>query len=95
MNLRMKKNDLMKAKALIYGMERKNVDDLSRMEQIRLYLNDHKECLTEKLMAWVASYYMNYGYIRMRIKEIYPEMVHKYIMNNNFVRIPDHYNEQE
>ena len=90
----MKKNDLMKAKALIYGMERKNVDDLSRTEQIRIYLKSHPECLTEELMAWVASYFLNYGYIRMRIKELYPEIIHENILNNNFVRIPDHYEEE-
>jgi len=85
---------MMKAKAMIYGMERKNVDDLSRMEQIRIYLNDHPEALTEKLMAWVASYCMNYGYIRLRIKQMYPDIIHENIMNNNFVRIPDHYEEE-
>ena len=85
----------MKTKALIYSMEKKSIDELSRAEQIRLYLNDHPERLTEKLMAWIASYYMNYGYIRMRIKQLYPQIIHKNIMNNNFVRIPDHYNEQE
>jgi len=83
----------MKAKALIYGMEKKCIDELSKTEQIRLYLNDHKECLTEKLMAWVASYYMNYGYIRMRIRQLYPQIIHENIMNNNFVRLPDHYEE--
>ena len=90
----MKKKDMMKAKALIYGMEKKSLNDLSRTEKIRLYLNDHPEVLTEKLMAWVASYFLNYGYIRMRIKELYPEIIHKNIMNNNFVRIPDHYEEE-
>jgi hypothetical protein len=89
------KKDMMKAKALIYGMEKKNLNELSQSEQIRLYLNDHPEALSEKLMAWVASYYMNYGYIRMRIKEIYPEMVHEYLMNNNFVRLPDHYEQEK
>lgn len=84
----------MKAKAMIYGMERKSLNELSKTEQIRLWLNDHPECLTKELMAWVASYYMNYGYIRMRIKELYPEIVHENIMNNNFVRIPDHYEEE-
>ena len=85
------KQDMMKAKALIYGMERKNVDDLSRMEQIRIYLKTHPECLTEELMAWVASYYMNYGYIRKRIKELYPKIVMNNIQDNNFVLIPEHY----
>ena len=79
----------------IHGMEKKSLDDLTKTEQIRLYLNDHPECLTERLMAWVASYYMNYGYIRMRIKELYPQIIHENIMKDNFVRIPDHYNEQE
>lgn len=81
---------MMKAKALIYGMERKSFDELTKTEQIRLYLNDHKEYLTEKLMAWASSYFLNYAYIRIRIKEIYQELVHEYLENNNFVRIPDH-----
>jgi hypothetical protein len=89
----MENKNMMKAKALIYGMEKKCIDELSKTEQIRLYLNDHKECLTEKLMAWVASYYMNYGYIRMRIRQLYPQIIHENIMNNNFVRLPDHYEE--
>lgn len=84
----------MKTKALISGMEKKSLNDLTRTEQIRLYLNDHPQCLTEKMMAWVASYYMNYGYIRMRIKELYPQIVQENVMNNNFVVTPDHY-EQE
>ena len=81
----------MKTKALISGMEKKSLNDLTRTEQIRLYLNDHPQCLTEKLMTWVASYYMNYGYIRMRIKELYPQIVQENVMNNNFVVTPDHY----
>ena len=84
----------MKAKAMIYGMDKKNMSELSRTEQIRLWLNDHPECLTEKLMAWVSSYFLSYGYIRMKIKEIYPQLVHEYVMNNNFIRIPDHYEEE-
>lgn len=84
----------MKTKALISGMEKKSLNDLTWTEQIRLYLNDHPQCLTEKMMAWVASYYMNYGYIRMRIKELYPQIVQENLMNNNFVVTPDHY-EQE
>ena len=85
---------MMKAKALIYGMKRKSIDEISQTEQIRLYLNDHPECLTEKLMAWAASYYMNYGYIRMKIKELYPTILHENIMKDNFLIIPSSY-EQE
>jgi hypothetical protein len=82
-------------KTMKMNMEKKSLNVLSRTEQIRLWLNDHPESLTEKLMAWVASYFLNYGYIRMKIKELYPQIIHENIMNNNFVRIPDHYNEQE
>ena len=84
----------MKAKAMIYGMPKKSLNELSRTEQIRLWLNDHPEALTEELMAWVASYYMNYGYIRMKIKELYPEIIYENVMKNNFVIIPEKY-EQE
>lgn len=84
----------MKAKAMIYGMPKKSLNELSRTEQIRLWLNDHPEALTEELMAWVASYYMNYGYIRMRIKELYPQIIHENIMKDNFVIVPSKY-EQE
>ena len=81
-------------KTMKMNMEKKSLNDLSRTEQIRLWLNDHPEYLTEKLMTWVASYYMNYGYIRMRIKQMYPDIIHENIMYNNFVRIPDRYEEE-
>jgi hypothetical protein len=85
---------MMKAKAMIYGMERKSLNELSKTEQIRLYLNDHPKALSEKLMAWVASYCMNYGYIRLRIKQMYPDIIHENIMKGNFVIVPSKY-EQE
>lgn len=78
-------------KAMIYGQEKKSLNDLSKTEKIRLYLKDHPKALTEKLMAWVASYYLSYGYIRMRIKELYPKIIHENIMMNNFIRTPDHF----
>ena len=79
---------------MIYGQEKKSMNDLTKTEQVRLYLNDHPEALSEQLMAWVASYFLNYGYIRMRIKELYPELLYENIMNNNFIRIPDHYEDE-
>lgn len=82
-------------KAMIYGQERKSLNELSKMEQIRIYLKNHPECLTEELMAWIASYYMNFGYIRMRIKQLYPQIIHENVMKNNFVIIPEKYEEQE
>ena len=84
----------MMAKSMIYGMPKKSLDELSRIEQIRLYLNDHPQCLTERLMIKVAATYMNYAKIRHMIKQMYPEIVHENIMNNNFVIVPDKY-EQE
>lgn len=79
----------MNTKAHIYGMERKSVDELSKTERIRLYLNDHPECLTERLMADVAARFMNYAYIRMRIKELYPKIILENLLKDNFVIIQD------
>ena len=90
----MKQKDMMKAKALIYGMEKNNMNELTRTEQIRIYLNDHPKALSEKLMAWVASYFMSYGYIRLRIKQMYPDIIHENLMKDNFVIVPNKY-EQE
>lgn len=81
--------------AQIHGMEKKSLNELTRTERIRLYMNDHPEVLTEKLMTYVAAFFLNYGYIRLRIKQMYPKIIYENMMNNNFVRIPDHYNEQE
>lgn len=80
---------------MIYGIPRKSLNDLTRTEQIRLYLNDHPECLTEMLMMKVAATYMNYGYIRYMIKQMYPKILHENLMNNNFVIIPDKYEQEE
>lgn len=85
----------MMAKAKIYGMKKMSINELSRTEQIRLYLNNHPECLTEKLMIMVAATYMNYGYIRHMIKQMYPKILHENLMNDNFEIIPSHYNEQD
>ena len=85
----------MKEKAMIYGMPRKSLNELSRIEQIRLYLNDHPQCLTERLMMKIAATYMNYGYIRHMIKQMYPKILHENLVNDNFKIIPEHYNEQD
>ena len=74
-------------------MKRKNFKDLSRMEKICLYLHDHPEALTERLMIRVAARIMNYGYIRLRIRQLYRDIIQENIKKNNFVTIPDHYEE--
>lgn len=61
------------------------------MEKICLYLHDHPEALTERLMIQVAARIMNYGYIRLRIRQLYRDIIQDNINNNNFVTIPDHY----
>lgn len=85
----------MKEKALIYGMPRKSLNEISRTEQIRLYLNDHPQCLTERLMMKIAATYMNYGYIRHMIKQMYPKILHENLMNDNFEIIPEKYEQEE
>ena len=72
-------------------MERKNFKDLSRMERICLFLHDHPEALGERLMIQVAARIMNYGYIRLRIRELYRDIILENINNKNFVLMPDHY----
>ena len=72
-------------------MDRMSFNQLSRNEQICLYLHDHPNALSQKLMLYVATHYMNIGYIRKRIKELYPKIVKNNIQDNNFVLIPEHY----
>ena len=72
-------------------MERKSFKELSRMEKMCLYLHDHPEALSERLMIRVAARVMNYGYIRLRIKELYRDIILENINNKNFVLMPDHY----
>jgi hypothetical protein len=64
---------------------------LSNNEQIALYLHDNPEALSQELMLYIATHYMNIGYIRKRIKQLYPKIVKNIIQDNNFVLIPDHY----
>ena len=84
----------MKKNLTMMKVERKSFDDLSRMEKICLYLHDHPEALTERLMIQVAARIMNYGYIRLRIRELYRDIILENIKNKNFVLVPDHYVEE-
>ena len=85
---------MMKKNLTMMKVERKSFDDLSRMEKICLYLHDHPEALTERLMIQVAARIMNYGYIRLRIRELYRDIILENIKNKNFVLVPDHYVEE-
>ena len=71
-------------------MERMSFKELSQQEKICLYLHDHPEALTERLMIRVAARIMNYGFIRLRIRELYRDIIVENINNKNFVLVPDH-----
>ena len=74
-------------------MEKKSFSQLSKNEQIALYLRDHPEALTEDFMIRVAARFMNVAYIRNMIRRLYHQIVKDNIMKNNFVIIPEHYEE--
>ena len=76
-------------------IERKSVKQLGKMEQVARYLYSHPECLTERLMTHVAARFMNYGYIRLRIKQMYRQIILDNVKKNNFVAISDYNDEEE
>ena len=84
---------MMKKNLTMMKVERKSFDELTRMQKICLYLHDHPEALTERLMIQVAARIMNYSYIRLRIRQLYRDIIQENIKKNNFVTIPDHYEE--
>lgn len=73
------------------SLERKTFNQLNRNEQICLYLKDHPEALTEDFMIRVAARFMNVAYIRNMIRKEYHQIVIDNIKKNNFVLVPDHY----
>lgn len=75
-------------------MERMSFDELGKKQKICLYLKDHPEVLTQELMDEVATRYMNIGYIRKAIKNIYSQFVLENVTNNNFIIVPDHYGKE-
>lgn len=77
----------------ILGMREKSINELSRKDRICLYLKDHPEALTEDLMIEVAARFMNVAYIRYMIRRLYQQIVKENIKKNNFVIVPDHYEE--
>ena len=82
-------------KRLLNRAERKSLEQLSRNEQICLYLRDHPECLSEELMIRMAARYLNVATIRLMIRKLYPRIVQENVENNNFVIIPEHYEKGE
>lgn len=87
--------NMMTAKSLTRKkMEVKTFDELSKTEQICLYLHDHPEVLTEELMTEVAARYMNYAHIRYMIKQMFSQILLDNVKNDNIVIIPDHYEEE-
>ena len=76
-------------------MERMSYRELGKTEQVAIFLHNHPECLTERLMTHVAAYFMNYGYLRMKIKEMYGHIILDNVKKNNFVVIREHSDEEE
>lgn len=77
-------------------LERMSFDELGKTEQVAIYLHNHpEECLTERLMTYVAARFLNYGYIRMRIKEMYRQIILDNVKKNNFIAISDYNDEEE
>lgn len=83
----------MKHSTMMKNLERKTFNQLNRNEQICLYLRDHPKALTEDLMIEVAARFMNVAYIRYMIRRLYQQIVKDNIKKNNFVIVPDHYEE--
>lgn len=76
-------------------LERMSFEELGKTEQVAIYLHNHPECLTERLMTHVAARFLNYGYIRMRIKEMYGHIILDNVKKNNFIAISDYNDEEE
>ena len=76
-------------------LERMCFEELGKTEQVAIYLHNHPECLTERLMTHVAALFLNYGYIRMRIKEMYRQIIMDNVKMKNFVVIGEHSDEEE
>ena len=72
-----------------FELERKSFDELDDMQKMSLYLHNHKKVLSQELMKKVAEKYMNYAYIRKRIKQLYPQVVMTNLKEHNFVLIPE------
>lgn len=85
------KTNMMTGKSLY---SKKTFGELSKTEQICLYFHDHPEALTEELMTEVAARYMNYAHIRFKIKQLYSQVFLDNVNKDNFVLIPDHYEEE-
>lgn len=76
-------------------LERMSFEELGKTEQVAIYLHNHTNCLTERLMTHVAARFLNYGYIRMRIKQMYRQIILDNVKKNNFVVIREHSDEEE
>ena len=73
------------------AMKRKNkkCGHFNELEKIRIYMEYHKnDVFTEELMNELAERFLNYHYVRTKIKELYPRIVEADIMNNVNI-IPD------
>ena len=74
-------------------MKKNKVGDFNELEKIRIYMEYHKdEVFTEELMNELADKFLNYHYVRTKIKELYPRII-KADIKDNINIIPDTYEE--
>lgn len=74
---------MMKERLAMKKQRNKKCGHFNELEKIRIYMEYHKdEVFTEELMNELADKFLNYHYVRTKIKELYPRIVEADIMNN-------------
>ena len=80
---------MMKERTAMKRKKNKKCGQFNELEKIRIYMEYHKdEVFTEELMEELAERFLNYHYVRTKIKELYPRIIKTDIMNNVNI-IPD------
>jgi hypothetical protein len=74
---------MMKERKPMKRKKNKKCGQFNELEKIRIYMEHHKdEVFTPELMNELAERFLNYHYVRTKIKELYPRIVEADIMNN-------------
>ena len=70
----------------------KTYGEFNELEKIRIYLEYNPEVFTDDFMDELANKFLNYNYVRKKIKELFPKIIERDIKNNVNI-IPDNYEE--
>ena len=69
----------------------KTYGEFNELEKIRIYLEYHpKSIFTDEFMDELTNKFLNYNYVRKKIKELYPKFF-EIDIKNNVDEIPDDY----